>query len=143
MTTLAKLTKMPCAVSGSQVVQALLGLDRAQVGLEHHVEVARLGPLPLGAAVGQVMSAIGTESGSERPFFSAYASCMLVLAGALVAVQALDERVVEDLDVTEATHTSRGRMIDAVQATTSSRLVTTDRHHCRLMFSLSSTPSGP
>ena len=36
---------------GPQVVQTGLVLDRAEVGLEHHVEVARLGPLPAGAAV--------------------------------------------------------------------------------------------
>ena len=35
----------------AQVVQALLGLHRAEVGLEHHVEVARLGVLAAGAAV--------------------------------------------------------------------------------------------
>src|SRR5699024_3332529 len=34
----------------AQVVQAGLVLDGAEVGLEHHVEVARLGPLPAGAA---------------------------------------------------------------------------------------------
>ena len=36
---------------GPQIVQAFLGLDRAQVGLEHHVEFARLGPLTRVAAV--------------------------------------------------------------------------------------------
>src|SRR3712207_6178245 len=36
----------------AQVVQPRLVLDRAEVGLEHHVEVARLGPPALGAAVG-------------------------------------------------------------------------------------------
>ena len=45
--------------------------------------------------------------------------------------------------VLAATHTCRGRMIDESIPTTSSRPVITERHHCRLMFSLSSTPSGP
>src|SRR6188472_568789 len=36
----------------AQVVQAGLVLDHPEVGLEHHVEVARLGPCATGAAVG-------------------------------------------------------------------------------------------
>ena len=43
----------------------------------------------------------------------------------------------------DATHTSRGRITDESRPTTSSRPVTMDFHHCRLMLSLSSTPSGP
>ena len=36
-----------------------------------------------------------------------------------------------------------GRMTDQSRPTTSSREVTIERHHCRLMFSFSSTPKGP
>jgi hypothetical protein len=43
----------------------------------------------------------------------------------------------------EATQTWRGRITELSRPTTSSRPVTTVRHHCRLMFSFSSTPSGP
>src|SRR4051794_23030646 len=43
----------------------------------------------------------------------------------------------------DATHTWRGRITDESRPTTSSRLVTVYFHHCRLTFSLSSTPSGP
>ena len=43
----------------------------------------------------------------------------------------------------EATQVWRGRMIEESRPTTSSRAVTIERHHWRLMFSLSSTPSGP
>ena len=43
----------------------------------------------------------------------------------------------------EASHTSRGRMTEESRPTMSSRPVTTARHHCRLMFFFSSTPSGP
>ena len=43
----------------------------------------------------------------------------------------------------DATQTWRGRMTEESRPTMSSRAVTTALHHCRLMFSLSSTPSGP
>jgi len=56
---------------GAQIVQPLLGLDGPEMGLEHHVEFARLGPLPLGATIGQTISVIGTESGFSIPFFAA------------------------------------------------------------------------
>ncbi len=43
----------------------------------------------------------------------------------------------------EASHVRVGRMTLESRPTTSSRRVTMNFHHCRLMFSLSSTPSGP
>ena len=54
-TTLAKLTKMPWAVSGRSSAGRLVPRP-GQVGLQHHVEVPRLGPLAAGAAVGQGIS---------------------------------------------------------------------------------------
>ena len=43
----------------------------------------------------------------------------------------------------DATQTWRGRITELSRPTTSSRPVTIAFHHCRLMFSLSSTPRGP
>ena len=81
----------------AQVVQARLVLDRAEVGLEHHVEVARLGPLAAGAAVraGDVGQAV-----LRRPALALLELLLEVVgAEALVAVLALDQRVGEDADV--------------------------------------------
>ena len=64
---------MPCAVSGPQVVQALLGLDRAEVGLQQAVEHARLGERALGAAVGAVDVRRG-RSPAGWPCLASYAS---------------------------------------------------------------------
>ncbi len=83
---------------GAQVVHAILSLDRPEVGLEHHVEVARFGPLPLGAAV-------RADDLAHRHVIGVAALLRgvrllhVVLAVPLVAVQALDQRVVEHLDV--------------------------------------------
>ena len=129
----------------AQMVQTLLGLDRAEVRLEHHVEVARSVHWPLVPQSGQVMSAIGTDSGSEalpsRPLFQV-GLLQVVLAVPLVAVQALDERVVEHLDVAGG-HPPRGQDDRAVQA---DDVVTAGDHRFPpLPFDvlLSSTPSGP
>ena len=82
----------------AQVVQAGLVLDRAEVGLEHHVEVARLGPRALRAAVraGDVGQAV-----LRRPAL-ARLELLLEVVGpeALVAALALGQRVGEDADVT-------------------------------------------
>ena len=43
----------------------------------------------------------------------------------------------------DASQTSGARITDESRPTTSSREVTMERHHWRLMFSFSSTPSGP
>ena len=43
----------------------------------------------------------------------------------------------------DATHTCRGRITELSSPTTSSRPVPLDVHHCRVMFSVSSTPPGP
>ncbi len=43
----------------------------------------------------------------------------------------------------EASQVRVGRITEESRPTTSSREVTMDFHHCRLMFSFSSTPSGP
>ena len=50
---------------------------------------------------------------------------------------------VNSLTWPEASHTSRARMTEESRPTTSSRPVTMAFHHWRLMFSFSSTPSGP
>ena len=89
---------------GPQIMQALLALDRAEVGLEHHVEFARFGPLA-------ALAAIGTDDLGHRHglrinvnfFFGLLPFRMrflhVVLAMALVALQTLHQRVVEHLDV--------------------------------------------
>ena len=81
----------------AQIVQAVLILHRAQMRAQHHVEVARFGPIALGAAV------------RAHDVLQAVLRLMAVLLGvgflelvgamALVAVQALDQRVVEHGDV--------------------------------------------
>ena len=86
---------------------------------------------------------IGTDSGSDRPFFSACASCMWSCRWRLWHCRHSTSGSLNTSTWPEATQTSRGRMIDESRPTTSSRPVTIDRHHCRLMFSFSSTPSGP
>ena len=71
--------------------------------------------------------------------------CLLhvVLPVPLVAVQTLDQRIVEDLDVARG-HPHLARQDDrGVQADDIVAAGNDERHHCRLMFSLSSTPSGP
>ncbi len=85
---------------GPQIVQTLLGLDRAEVGLEHHVEVARLGPLALGAAVRAHDLRHRNRVGILDALLLRVRLLHVVLPMPLVAVQALDERVVEHLDVT-------------------------------------------
>ncbi|EOD65990.1 putative transcriptional regulator [Amycolatopsis vancoresmycina DSM 44592] len=82
----------------AEVVQALFGLHRAEVGLQHHVEVPRRGVLAARAAVrarhlGQVVLA-GLLAGARRELLGE-----LVGAEALVARQALDQRVGEHVDV--------------------------------------------
>ena len=88
----------------TQIVHPLLGLDRTEVSLEHHVEVAGLSPLPLGAAVraGDVGhrhrlrrrdALLGTLLFEVRLLH-------VVLPVPLVAVQALNQWIVEHLNVT-------------------------------------------
>ena len=84
---------------GPQVVHALLGLDRAEVGLEHHVEVARLGPLALGAAVRADDLGHRHGVGVVEALLQRVRLLQVILPMTLVAVQALDQRVVEHLDV--------------------------------------------
>jgi hypothetical protein len=98
---------------------------------------------PLVPQSGQTISVIGTESGSATPFFSAYASCKWSCRWRLWQFMHSTSGSLNTSTCPEATHTSRGRMIALSRPTTSSRPVTTERHHWRLMFSLSSTPSGP
>ena len=78
-------------------MQPGLVLDRAEVGLEHHVEVARLGPRALGAAVraADVREAVLREPALPR------LELLLEVVGpeALVAALALGQRVGEDADV--------------------------------------------
>ena len=97
--------------------------------------------------LGQAMSASAMESGSTSlPFLasrSAMASCMWSMRNRLWQLWHSVSGSVNSPTWPEATHTWRGRMIEESSPTTSSRAVTIERHHCRLMFSLSSTPSGP
>ena len=102
---------------------------------------------PLVPQSGQAISAIGTESGStSRALLGLLvgdASCMWSTRKRLWQFRHSISGSLNTSTWPEATHTWRGRMIEESRPTTSSRPVTTERHHCRLMFSLSSTPSGP
>jgi hypothetical protein len=93
------------------------------------------------------MSLRGIESGSiSLPFFasfSARASCMWSTRNRLWHDWHSVRGSLNSPTWPEATHVCRGRMIEESRPTTSSRPVTTDFHHWRLMFSLSSTPRGP
>lgn len=81
----------------AQIVQAFLGLDGSEVGLEHHVELARLGP-PAGFA-GVRVADVGQPVGRRVAVFSFVGLDEVVGAVALVGDQRLDQRVVEDLDM--------------------------------------------
>jgi hypothetical protein len=120
-TTLAKLHEDALRGLRPEVVQPGLVLDDPEVGLEHHVEVTRLGPLAAGAAVraGDLLRAAGGSA-------LAGLELLLQMIGAEppVAGQALGQRVAEDSDVAEATQTCRGRMTEESRPTTSSRAVT-------------------
>ena len=82
---------------GTQIVQPLLGLDRTEIGLEHHVELARLGPLARLTGLG--VADVGQPVGRRMPVFGFVGLDEVVGAIALVGDQRLDQRVVEDLDV--------------------------------------------
>src|SRR6185503_15815223 len=75
---------------GAQVRDARLVLDRAHVRLEHHVELARLGE--------RVGSAVRASPGCRE----------MVLPEPLMAVEALDERIVEAGDVAARLPDPRG-----------------------------------
>lgn len=81
----------------TQIVQALLGLDRTQVGLEHHVEFAGLGPLPGLAGVG--VTDVGQSVGRRVAVLGLVGLDEMVGAVTLMGDQRLDQRVMEDLDV--------------------------------------------
>jgi hypothetical protein len=78
-------------------VQALLGLDGSEVGLEHHVELARLGPLA--RLAGLRVADVGQAVGRRVPVFGFVGLDEMVGAIALVSDQRLDKRVMEDLDM--------------------------------------------
>ena len=84
---------------GSKVVEARFVLDRPQVGLEHHVEVAGLRPLAARSAIAAGDLGELDRIGVFDPFLSREFLLDLVDAKALVARKALGERIVEDADV--------------------------------------------
>ena len=96
--------------------------------------------------LGQAIVASSMVSGSTVPFllfFSATASCRWSARNRLWHDW---HSVSGSLNVAtwpEASHVWVGRMTEESRPTTSSRCWTMDFHHCRLMLSLSSTPSGP
>ena len=81
-------------------------------------------------------------SGS-RPFFSTYASTRWSARKRLWQLVHSVSGSVKTPTCPEASQTLRGKMTDESSPTMSSRLWTIVRHHCFLMFSFSSTPSGP
>ena len=80
-------------------MQTGLVLDRAEVGLEHHVEVAGLGPLALVATVGAVDLLQRDGVRIVDPVLGGVALLKVVGAHALVAGETLGQRVIEDADV--------------------------------------------
>ena len=99
---------------GAQVVQALFAGDRAEVGLEQAGEFLRLGPFAAGAAVG--------AGDVLEPVLGGTALLLLVFllevvrAVALVAGEALHQRVGEDLDVAGGLPDLAGQDDGGVQA---------------------------
>ena len=87
--TLAKLMKMPCAVSGRRYASPDSSSTGAEVGAQQPVELLRLGP-------GAAGSAIGAGDFRER-----LALLLFEMVGPepLVARLALDQRIDESLDV--------------------------------------------
>ena len=105
---------------GAQVVQARLVLDDAEVGLEHHVELARLGPLSTGAAaragdVGQG-DRVGVDLLALLRLAVGDGLLQVVDPEALVAAQALGERVGELADVARGDPRLAGQDDRGVQA---------------------------
>ena len=76
-----------------------LGHDRTEVGLDHHVDLARFGPLTLRAAIGA--DDLGHRHGLRISDFFLLRMRLLhvVLPVPLVALQTLNEGVVEYLDM--------------------------------------------
>ena len=101
---------------GTQIVQSLLGLDRAQVGLQHHVEVARLGPLTFGAAVRTHDVGHRHRVRVRQALLLGVRLLHVILPVALVAVQAFHQRIVEHLDVAGGHPDLAGQDDRAVQA---------------------------
>ncbi len=95
----------------TQIMQALLGFDRAEVGLEHHVEIARLGPFADGAAIGAADQLHGYGVGIVDLVLVGVRLLQVVLPVPLVAVQAFHQRIVEHSDVPRG-HPHRPRQDD-------------------------------
>jgi len=122
-------------------VHAGLVVHRAEEGLEQAGEGARLGP---GVPVAAVRAGDAVDAALGR-------AALLLLE--LLTRWSSRKRLWQLVHSTsgsentstwpEASHTLRGRMTEESRPTTSSRLVTMNRHHCFLMFSFSSTPRGP
>ena len=120
-------------------------LDDAVVGLQHHVELARRGPRAAGAAVGAGDRLVDVDRvGVVDALLGRVVLLQVVLAEALVAGLALGQRVAEGAQggrwpprsSSAGSRWSRDRRRPHGQWTI-------ERHHWRLMFSFSSTPSGP
>ncbi|CPU66480.1 Uncharacterised protein [Mycobacteroides abscessus] len=90
---------------------------------------------------GQTISA--RPPSGARPFFSSNSSIIWSSRNRLWQCRHSVSGSVKTPTWPDATHTWRGRITDESRPTTSSRLVTIARHHCFLMFSLSSVPRGP
>ena len=87
--TFLKLTKMPCAVSGRRYATRALVADRPDRGLEHQVELARLGEV-----------AIRRLARMLRRLAAARRDVEMVGAKPQLAGAAVDERIREPADVT-------------------------------------------
>ena len=79
----------------TQIVQGVLVLDRAEVGAQHHVEVARFGPLAAGSAI-RAHDVGHTVLRQLVAMLLGVRFLQLVGALALVAVQTLHQRIVEN-----------------------------------------------
>ena len=125
----------------AQVVQAGLVLDRAEVGVEHAVELLGLGELALVAAVRAV-----DVGQAARPGLAVLLLVRLIRWSARNRLWQDWHSVSGSVNVATwplASQTSRARITEESRPTTSSRSWTMYRHHWRLTLFFSSTPSGP
>jgi hypothetical protein len=86
---------------------------------------------------------MSTVSGSSIPFFPAKSSCRWSCRNRLWHDWHSTRGSEKVFRWPLASQVFVGRITLESRPTTSSRVVTVERHHCFLTFSLSSTPSGP
>ena len=77
-------------------MQRILIFNRPQMGAEHHIEIAGLGPFAYSAAL---RARYNTHTLRRMAMFSLIMLFKMVCTEALVAVQAFNQRVIKDIDM--------------------------------------------